>query len=163
GNKAALLSYVVSAMVPAGPEAIVPRVAGWLCGLAAAGLAATRLCARTEGTDRAVVHVAGCLGALAAAALAATFLWPRNERRDLYNRLAEALRPLAAAIRAAAGGEPTDQALHDANAAIERGRDEQRELGFRPIGPPEHQEALGGLVDALGQAWRFASLMAASD
>ena len=132
GNNAALLSYVVSAMVPGGPETILPRVAGWLC-------------------------------AVAAAALAATFLWPRNERRDLYNRLAEALRPLAAAIRSVAGGESSDQALQDANAAIERVREEQRELGFRPIGPPEHQEALGGLVDALAQAWRFACLMAASD
>ncbi len=132
GNNAAMLSYVVCAMVPAGADAIVPRVAGWLC-------------------------------AIAASALAATFLWPRNERRDLYLRLADALRPLAAAIRAVAQGHPPGQALHEANAAIERVRDEQRELGFRPIGAHEHQQALGGLVDALGQAWRFTCVMVASD
>ena len=132
GNNAAMLSYVVSAMVPAGPDAIAPRVAGWLC-------------------------------AVAASALAATFLWPRNERRDLYNRLADALRPLASAIRDVANGQPAGQALHEANAAVERVREEQRELSFRPIGPPEHQEALGGLVDGLAQAWRFTCVMAASE
>ena len=132
GNNAAMLSYVVCAMVPAGPDAIVPRVAGWLC-------------------------------AMGASALAATFLWPRNERRDLYLRLADALRPLAVAIRAVAQGHPTGQALHEANAAIERVRDEQTELGFRPIGPPEHQQALGGLVDALAQAWRFTCVVVGSD
>lgn len=132
GNNAAMLSYVVCAMVPAGPEAILPRIAGWLC-------------------------------AILVSALAATFLWPRNERRDLYLRLAEALRPLAASIRAVAGGQAPGQALHDANAAIDRVREEQRELGFRPIGPPEHQQALGNLVDALAQAWRFTCAMAAND
>jgi uncharacterized membrane protein YccC len=132
GNNAAMLSYVVSAMVPAGPEAIPSRVAGWLC-------------------------------AIAASAVAATFLWPRNERRDLYHRLAEALRPLAAAIRAVASGGAPAQPLHDAGIALERVRDEQRELGFRPIGPPGHQEALGGLVDGLAQAWRFTSVVVASE
>jgi hypothetical protein len=79
GNNAAMLCYVVCAMVPASTDAIVPRVGGWLC-------------------------------AIAASALAATFLWPRNERRDLYLRLAEALRALAAAIRGVAQREPAGQA-----------------------------------------------------
>jgi uncharacterized membrane protein YccC len=132
GNNAAMLSYVVCAMVPASPDAILPRVGGWLC-------------------------------ALAASAVAATFLWPRNERRDLYLRLGEALRPLAAAVRAVAQREAAKQALQDANAALGRVRDEQRELGFRPIGPPEHQQALDGLVDALAQAYRFTCLVEASE
>src|SRR4029453_15598928 len=66
-------------------------------------------------------------------------------------------------IRAVSSGEPAAQALQDADAAIDHVRAEQSELGFRPIGPPEHQEALGGLVDALAQAWRFTSVMAAGD
>jgi uncharacterized membrane protein YccC len=119
-------------MVPASPDAILPRVGGWLC-------------------------------ARAPSAAAATFLWPRNERRDLYLRLAEALRALAAAIRGAAQREPAGQALQDSSDALARVREEQRELGFRPIGPREHQQALDGLVDALAQAYRFSCLVDASE
>lgn len=132
GNNAAMLSYVLCAMVPASPESIAPRIAGWLT-------------------------------AMVAAAVVGTFLWPRSERRDLYRRLAQALRPLSEAVRAVADGRPSGQALHDANAAILRVRDELRELRFRPIGPPEHQQALVGLVDALAQAWRFTCSLVAVD
>ena len=132
GNNAAMLSYVVCAMVPASADAIPSRIAGWLT-------------------------------AVGISAVAATFLWPRNERRDLYNRLADALRPLADAVRAVARGQDSGAALRDANAAIERVREEQRELGFRPIGPPEHQQALLGVIDALGQAWRFTCAMVSTD
>jgi uncharacterized membrane protein YccC len=132
GNNAAMLSFVLCAMVPAGPEAIPARIAGWLT-------------------------------AIGVSALAATFMWPRNERRDLYNRVAEALRPLAAAVRAVADSGPSGQALHEANAAIGRVREEERALGFRPIGPPEHQQALLGLIDALAEAWRFTCSMVAVD
>ena len=41
-------------------------------------------------------------------------------------------------------------------------RDVQRALDFRPIGPPGHQQALLGLIDALGQVWRFSRTIASS-
>ncbi len=124
GNNAGLLAFVVSVMVPAGDDAILSRVAGWLV-------------------------------AMAASALFATFLWPRHERRDLYLRVDEACRALGAIARASAEGGATAEQLTQAHDAIERVREVQRSLGFRQIGPPGHQRALLGLVDALGQGFRF--------
>lgn len=125
GNNAGVLAFVVAVMVPAGTDAIAPRVAGWLT-------------------------------AMAAAAAVATLLWPRHERRDLYQRIAEACRALAAVARAVGREEGAAAPLAAALAALGRVRDVQRALGFRAIGPPAQQRALLGLVDALGEAWRFA-------
>lgn len=129
GNNAGILAYVVAVMVPADPEAIPSRVAGWVT-------------------------------AMVCSALVATFLWPRHERRDLYERVAEACRALAAVARAVAEGTATESALADGEAAIGRVRDVQRTLGYRLIGPPGRQQALLGLIDALGQGWRFSGVMA---
>jgi uncharacterized membrane protein YccC len=115
------------------------------------------------GTDAIPARIAGWLAAMACATLAGSLLWPRNERRDLYLRVAESLRPMAAAARAVASGDAAGSALADATTALERVRDEQRALGFRTIGPPQHQQALMGLIDALGQTWRFLAVVAADE
>ncbi|MFO1415055.1 MAG: FUSC family protein [Burkholderiales bacterium] len=132
GNNAALLAFVVCAMVPSGDAALPSRLAGWFT-------------------------------AMACAMLVGNLLWPRNERRDLYLRIVDALRPMAEAARATAAGAPAGDALSRSLAAIDAVRDEQRALGFRTIGPPEHQQALMGIIDALGQGWRFLSVAAAAD
>ena len=51
------------------------------------------------GTGAIVPRAGGWIAAVALAALAAAFLWPRHERRDLYERLADACRALAAIAR----------------------------------------------------------------
>jgi uncharacterized membrane protein YccC len=129
GNNAAILAYVVAVMVPAEPEAVGSRVAGWIT-------------------------------ALVCSALVGTFLWPRHERRDLYERVADACRALAAVARAAAGGTDAAPAIAVTEAAIARVREVQSTLGYRLIGPPGRQQALLGLIDALGQGWRFSRAMA---
>lgn len=114
------------------------------------------------GDDAIGSRVAGWITAMVCSALVGTFLWPRHERRDLYRRLAEACRALAAVARAVAEGIDPAASLVAAKDAIDRVRDEQRTLGFRPIGPPDHQQALLGLVDALGQGWRFSRTLASA-
>jgi uncharacterized membrane protein YccC len=106
-------------------------------------------------------RVAGWLVALACSAAVSSVLWPRHERRDLYASVAAACRALSAlASKAAAGGGAAAE-LAAMQAAVATVRDNQRALGFRQIGPPEHQRALLGLVDSLAQAARFASAVAA--
>ena len=112
------------------------------------------------GDDAIGSRVAGWITAMVCSALVATFLWPRHERRDLYQRVAEACRALAAVARAVADGVDPASHVAEAGEAIDRVRDEQRALGFRPIGPAGHQQALLGLIDALGQGWRFSRIMA---
>jgi len=107
-------------------------------------------------------RVAGWITAMVCSALVGSFLWPRHERRDLYQRVAEACRSLAAAARAIADGAEAEPHVAAGKAAIDRLRDEQRVLDFRPIGPPGHQQALLGLIDALGQGWRFARTIVSS-
>jgi uncharacterized membrane protein YccC len=114
------------------------------------------------GIDVIPSRVAGWLTAMVASALVATFLWPRHERRDLFERVAEACRALAAVARSAADGVDPAARVTEAGEAIERVRVEQRALGCRPIGPAGHQQALLGIMDALGQGWRFSRLLAAS-
>jgi uncharacterized membrane protein YccC len=104
-------------------------------------------------------RLAGWVAALVTSALLAAFVWPRHERRDLYQRLEECARALGAIARAAADGNKADDAVAAAQAAVDRVRDAQRTVGFRPIGPAGTQQALVGLVDALTQAWRFAHAM----
>ena len=113
------------------------------------------------GIDALPARLAGWLLACACAAVATALLWPRHERRDLYRQLAAAFRALAASARSAAAGDSPAASLGDVKAAIDRVRETQRVLGFRPIGPPGRQQALLGLVDGLGLAWRFAGAMAA--
>jgi uncharacterized membrane protein YgaE (UPF0421/DUF939 family) len=107
-------------------------------------------------------RVMGWIVAMVCSALVSTYLWPRHERRDLYQRLAEACLSLAAVARAVADGVDPAPPIEEGKAAIDRVRDVQRALGFRPIGPPEHQQALLGLVDALSQGWRFSRTIASS-
>ena len=104
-------------------------------------------------------RVAGWLAAMACSAVAATLLWPRHERRDLYLRLREACTALAALVRAAADGGHSGGRVAEAIEAVDRVREVQRSLGFRPIGPPGHQRALLGLVDAMSQALRFSRVL----
>jgi uncharacterized membrane protein YccC len=113
------------------------------------------------GTEAIASRVAGWLVAMACAALAASVLWPRHERRDLYASVAGACTAIARVVRKMAeGGDPaTDVAA--VHAAVAKVRDIQRALGFREIGPPEHQRALMGLVDGLAQLARFARAFAA--
>ena len=114
------------------------------------------------GDDAIGSRVAGWITAMVCSALVATFVWPRHERRDLYECLAAACRSLAAVARAVADGVDPKTPLAEGRVAIDRVRAEQRALGFRPIGPPAHQQALLGLIDALGQGWRFASTVASA-
>lgn len=107
-------------------------------------------------------RVAGWIVAIACSALISTVLWPRHERRDLYRRLAEACRALGAIARAVAQGSDAAPHAAEARQAILRVRDVQRALGFRQIGPPGHQRALLGLVDALSQGSRFARALASA-
>ncbi|MEO8124432.1 MAG: FUSC family protein [Burkholderiales bacterium] len=107
-------------------------------------------------------RVAGWFTAMACSALIATLLWPRHERRDLYVRVADACRALAATARAVVDNDDVKASLANANDAVHKVRDVQRALGFRQIGPPGHQRALLGIVDALGQALRFAGALASA-
>jgi uncharacterized membrane protein YccC len=107
-------------------------------------------------------RVAGWIAAMACAALATSLLWPRHQRRDLYERIVEASRGLAAVGRDVAAGAPATAALAQARVALDRVRDAFAALGFRPIGPPSRQQALLGLIDELGQCWRFAEAMVAA-
>ncbi|MFO1312779.1 MAG: FUSC family protein [Burkholderiales bacterium] len=129
GNNAAVLAFVVAVMVPAGPDAIDSRVAGWLV-------------------------------AMACSAAVSSLLWPRHERRDLYAGIGASCLALASLVRKAAEGADAAPALSGLHAAVARVREIQRALGFRPVGPPERQRALLGLVDSLAQASRFAHTLA---
>jgi uncharacterized membrane protein YccC len=131
GCNAAIIAFVVAVMVPAGNEAIVARVGGWIT-------------------------------AMVCAAAATSLLWPRNERRDLYERLREACGTLAGVVRAVAAGADPAPGLGAARAAVDDVRKAQLALGFRPIGPAGHQQALLGLADELSQAWSFANALAAA-
>jgi hypothetical protein len=51
GNNAAIIAFVVCVMVPAGPEAIGSRVAGWLVAMIASALVATFIWPRTSGAS----------------------------------------------------------------------------------------------------------------
>jgi uncharacterized membrane protein YccC len=106
-------------------------------------------------------RLGGWILACACAAIATALLWPRNERRDLYLRLVEAVRALAAIARSAATGNRPGTSIDDAKAAIDRAIAAHGLQGFRPIGPISHQRALLGLIDDLGQSWRFAGAMPA--
>jgi len=106
-------------------------------------------------------RLGGWLLACACAAIATALLWPRNERHDLYLRLVEAVRALAAIARTSAAGDRPGSCIDDAKAAIDRAIAAHSALGFRPIGPIRHQRALLGLIDELGQSWRFAGAMPA--
>jgi uncharacterized membrane protein YccC len=130
GNNAAILTFVVSVMVPAGNDALADRLAGWFA-------------------------------ACACAAVTTALLWPRHEKRDLYLRLADAVRALAAIARAAAAGTPPTLHGDDLEAANDRVREAYGALGFRPIGRAGQQRALLGLIDSLGEARRFAEAMPA--
>jgi len=130
GNNAAVLAFVVAVMVPAGPDAIGSRVAGWIV-------------------------------AMACAALAASVSWPRHERRDLYASAAAACAAIAALVRKVAAGADSARELADMQAAVVKVRENQRALGFRQIGPPEHQRALLGLIDSIAQSSSFARAVAA--
>ncbi len=101
-------------------------------------------------------RLAGWTMGITLSALAATFLWPRHERRDLHEAAAAAARALAQVLRRAAGGDDAAPAVAACDAAIARLRNVQAAVGFRPVGPPEHQRALLGLVDGLVHAARFA-------
>ncbi len=111
------------------------------------------------GNDAIDSRVAGWLVAMACSALASSLLWPRHERRDLYTSLGEACLALAALVCKGGHGSDASRELDGAHAAVTRVREIQRALGFRPIGPPEHQRALLGLVDSLAQASRFAHVL----
>jgi len=128
-----------------------------------AGVLAFVVAVMVPASDDAIAsRVAGWLTAMACSALVATLLWPRHERRDLYGRIAEACRALGAIARTAAAGGDATAHVDAAHAALERVRGVQRALGFREIGPPEHQRALLGVVDALGQSWRFSQVLASA-
>ena len=60
GNNAAVLAFVVAVMVPAGPEAIASRVAGWIVAMACAALAASLLWPRHERRDLYASVAAAC-------------------------------------------------------------------------------------------------------
>lgn len=106
-------------------------------------------------------RVEGWLVAMACAALLASLLWPRHERRELYAGIGAACAALAAVVRKASEGADGAPELAGAMAAVAKVRAIQRALGFRQIGPPEHQRALLGLVDGLAQAARFARALTA--
>lgn len=114
------------------------------------------------GIDAIPSRVGGWIVAIVCSAIATALWWPRHERRDLYQRLVEACRALANIARTVAEGNAPGSALDAAAAAITRVREAQGALGFRPIGPPGHQQALLGLIDSLGQCRRFAELMVAA-
>jgi uncharacterized membrane protein YccC len=114
------------------------------------------------GDDAIGSRVAGWITAMLSSALVATFLWPRHERRDLYERVAEACRALAAIARAVADGVDPASHFAEGKVAIDRVRDAQRAQDFRPVGPPGHQQALLGLIDALGQGLRFSRAVASA-
>lgn len=140
GNNAVILAFVIAVMVPGDAATVPSRVAGWIV-------------------------------AVVVSALAASFLWPRHERRDLHASVAASARTLAGTLRAVArqaAGAPAQKvaaqgdwapALALSDAAIARLREAQAAVGFRPLGPPEHQRALLGLVDALVQSSRFAHVL----
>jgi len=113
------------------------------------------------GSDAVPGRLGGWIVACACAAMATALLWPRHERRDLYLRLVEAVRALAAIARTAATGDRPGRYVDDAKAAIDRAIAAHGMLGFRPIGPINHQRALLGLFDDLSQGWRFAAAMPA--
>ncbi|MFO1305017.1 MAG: FUSC family protein [Burkholderiales bacterium] len=125
GNNAAVLAFVVAVMVPAAPDAIGSRLAGWLV-------------------------------AMACSAAVSSLLWPRHERRDLYAGIGEACLALASLVRRIGEGADGTRELAALHGAVSNVREIQRALGFRPLGPPERQRALLGLVDGLAQASRFA-------
>src|SRR5262245_52674441 len=64
-------------------------------------------------------RVAGWLTAMACSALVATFLWPRHERRDLYQRLADACDALAAIVGAVVEGGDAVSKIESAKAAVD--------------------------------------------
>lgn len=97
-------------------------------------------------------RLGGWVAAIVVSALAATFVWPRHERRDLHLAAAAAARALGAILRDAARGNDTTASITASDAAIVHLRETQAAVGFRPVGPPEHQRAMTGLVDALLQA-----------
>lgn len=101
-------------------------------------------------------RLAGWAVGIVLSALAATFLWPRHERRDLHEAVAAAAKALAQTLRIAAEGGDAAPALAAGDAAVAHLRDVQAAMGFRPVGAPEHQRALLGLVDGLAQVSRFA-------
>lgn len=111
------------------------------------------------GIDAIPSRVGGWVTAIVCSAIATALLWPRHERRELYQRMAEACRALAAIARTVAEGNAPESGIEAALAAITRVREAQSALGFRPIGPPGHQQALLGLIDELGQCFRFAEAM----
>ncbi len=111
------------------------------------------------GNDAIPDRLGGWMLACACAAIATALLWPRHEQRDLYLRLVEAVRALAAIARACAAGDRPERSIDDAKTAIDRATAVHSALGFRPIGPVGHQRALLSLIDALGQCWRFAGAM----
>ena len=113
------------------------------------------------GNDAIPDRLGGWILACACATIATALLWPRHERRDLYLRLVEAVRALAAIARTSAAGDPPGSSIDDAKAAIDRAIAAHSTLGFRPIGPISHQRALLGLIDDLSQSWRFAGAMSA--
>lgn len=101
-------------------------------------------------------RLAGWVMGIVLSALAATFLWPRHERRDLHEAAAAGARALAKVLRTAAGDADPAPVLAASDAAVARLRDAQAAVGFRPVGTPEHQRALMGLIDGLAHAARFA-------
>jgi uncharacterized membrane protein YccC len=113
------------------------------------------------GNDAIPDRLGGWILACACAMIATALLWPRHERRELYVRLAEAIRSLAAIAGAAATGDRPGRSIDEAKAAIDRAIAAHSMLGFRPIGPISHQRALLGLIDDLSQSWRFAGAMPA--
>jgi uncharacterized membrane protein YccC len=113
------------------------------------------------GSDAIPDRLGGWILACACAAIATALLWPRHERRDLYLRLVEAVRALASIARNDATGDSPGAGIDDAKAAVDRAIAAHGMLGFRPIGPISHQRALLGLIDDLGQNWRFAAAMPA--
>jgi uncharacterized membrane protein YccC len=113
------------------------------------------------GSDAIPGRLGGWILACACAAIATALLWPRHERRDLYLPLVEAVRALAGIARNAATGDGPGRNVDDAKAAIDRAIAAHSMLGFRPIGPANHQRALLGLFDDLSQGWRFAAAMPA--
>jgi hypothetical protein len=76
--------------------------------------------------------------------------------------MADACRPLAEVVRTVAEGGNAQAAVDATKSALDRLREVQSALGFRPIGPSGHQQALLGLVDSLGQGWRFSSVLASA-
>ena len=103
------------------------------------------------GADAIGSRVAGWITAMVCSALVATFLWPRHERRDLYQRIAEACRALAAVARAVAEG--VDPQPH---VAAGQGGDRARARRAARAGLSADRSAwpsagVAGLIDGLGQ------------